>query len=75
MAGPRTESPGQKALRLMDEPVAATRFTDAHAGPGPRRYWIVAVDALGQEGIPSSGTWHNRTCREFYVPFVGEWHQ
>ncbi|MEX0701528.1 MAG: ThuA domain-containing protein [Planctomycetales bacterium] len=75
MTGPRTESPGQKALRLTADPIAATRFTDEHAGPGPRRYWIVAVDALGQEGIPSSGTWHNRTCREFYAPFVGEWHQ
>lgn len=75
MKGPRPEGPGQKALRLTPEPVAATTFTDENAGSEAKRYWVVAVDALGQEGIPSSGTWHYRTCREFYAPFVGEWHQ
>jgi len=30
---------------------------------------------LGQEGIPSAPTWHYRTQRSFYTPFVGEWHQ
>ncbi|MEX0704163.1 MAG: hypothetical protein WD069_18840 [Planctomycetales bacterium] len=75
MKGPRPEGPGQKALRLTPEPVAGTAFTDETAGTEARRYWVVAVDALGQEGSPSSGTWHYRTCREFYAPFVGEWHQ
>jgi len=75
MKGPRPEGPGQPTHRLTPEPVADARFTDKGAGMEVRRYWIVAVDALGQEGVPSSPTWHYRTCREFYVPFVGEWHQ
>ena len=28
------------------------------AGKVTRRYWVVAVDALGQEGFPSAPTWH-----------------
>jgi hypothetical protein len=75
MKGPRPEGPGQATHRLTAEPVAETRFTDGHAGTEPRRFWVVAVDALGQEGIPSSPAWHYRTQRSFYVPFVGEWHQ
>lgn len=75
MKGPRPEGPGQTTHRFTDDPIKETRFTDAKAGKEPRRYWVVAVDALGQEGIPSSPTWHYRTQRSFYVPFVGEWHQ
>ena len=75
MKGPRPEGPGQPTHRLTAEPVAETHFTDNQAGLEPRRYWIVAVDALGQEGTPSSPTWHYRTQRKFYEPFVGEWHQ
>jgi len=75
MKGPRPEGPGQATHRLTDDPIRDTRFTDAKAGTEPRRYWVVAVDALGQEGIPSSPTWHCRTQRSFYTPFVGEWHQ
>ena len=75
MKGPRPEGPGQATSRLTADPVAETRFTDAQAGKEVRRYWVVAVDALGQEGIPSSPTWHHRTQRSYYVPFVGEWHQ
>ncbi len=75
MKGPRPEGPGQAAHRLTADPIAVTRYTDAQAGKEVRRFWVVAVDALGQEGIPSSPTWHYRTQRSFYVPFVGEWHQ
>jgi hypothetical protein len=75
MKGPRPEGPGQATHRLTDDPVKETRYTDAQAGTEPRRYWVVAVDALGQEGIPSSPAWHYRTQRRFYEPFVGEWHQ
>lgn len=75
MKGPRPEGPGQPTYRLTPDPVAETRFTDDKAGREVRRYWIVAVDALGQEGIPSTPTWHYRTCRSFYEPFVKEWHQ
>lgn len=75
MTGPRPEGPGQAVHRLTPDPLAATRHTDTQAGKEVRRYWVVAVDALGQEGLPSSATWHYRVCRHFYVPFVGDWHQ
>ena len=75
MKGPRPEGPGQATHRLTADASADTHFTDGQAGKEPRRYWVVAVDALGQEGIPSSPTWHYRTQRSFYIPFVGAWHQ
>jgi hypothetical protein len=61
--------------RLTAEPITATTFADETAGKSSRRYYIVAVDALGQEGFPSSPVWFNREWRDFYKPFVGEWHQ
>ena len=61
--------------RLTDQPLTETTFADPAAGKGTRRYYIVAVDALGQEGFPSSPVWHQREWRSFYKPFVGEWHQ
>jgi hypothetical protein len=61
--------------RLTDEPLEATVYTDAIAGEATRRYHIVAVDALGQEGFPSSPVWYRREWERFYRPFVGEWHQ
>jgi hypothetical protein len=75
MESPRINGPGQKVTRLTADPVGETRFTDSAAGKVTRRYWIVAVDALGQEGLPSAPTWHYREYRRYYVPFVGEWHQ
>ncbi len=61
--------------RLTRRPVAATSFRDPIAGDVTRRYYVVAVDALGQEGFPSSPVWFRREWQEFYKPFVGEWHQ
>lgn len=61
--------------RLTPEPVDATTFTDAQAGKATRRYYVVAVDALGQEGFPSSPVWFQREWQPFYQPFTGEWHQ
>ncbi|RIK75189.1 MAG: hypothetical protein DCC68_21610 [Planctomycetota bacterium] len=61
--------------RLTAEPVKDTTFADETAGKHTRRYYIVAVDTLGQEGFPSSPVWYQREWREFYEPFVGEWHQ
>lgn len=61
--------------RLTADPIAATTFADDDAGRGTRRYYVVAVDALGQEGFPSSPVWFQREWRDYYVPFVGEWHQ
>ncbi|MBI2948332.1 MAG: hypothetical protein HYY23_11865, partial [Verrucomicrobia bacterium] len=45
------------------------------AGKTARRYYVVAVDALGQEGFPSSPVWFEREWKRFYLPFTGEWHQ
>jgi hypothetical protein len=56
--------------RLTEEPIKGTTFT--HKSAGPTRYWVVAVDALGQEGQPSSPVWHQQSFKGF---FPGEWHQ
>lgn len=61
--------------RLTAEPIVATEFTDAKAGKDTRRYEVVAVDALGQEGEPSRPVWSRREWGKYYVPYVGEWHQ
>jgi hypothetical protein len=61
--------------RLTAEPIETTRWEDISAGKPTRRYYIVAVDAIGQEGMPSSPVWYNREWRQFYEPFVGLWHQ
>src|SRR5262249_57827180 len=42
----------QAVSRLTAEPIDRTSFTDEKAGKVARRYHVVAVDALGQEGIP-----------------------
>jgi hypothetical protein len=61
--------------RLTADPIAATAFADQQAGQATRRYYVVAVDAVGQEGFPSSPVWFSREWRQWYVPFVGDWHQ
>ena len=61
--------------RLTAEPIAATEFTDPDAGTRSRRYYVVGVDALGQEGFPSSPVWFKRTWAKYYLPFIGDWHQ
>lgn len=61
--------------RLTADPLRATRFSDTSAGKRARRYYVVAVDALGQEGFPSSPVWFQREWQSYYAPFVGKWHQ
>jgi hypothetical protein len=75
MEGPRVNGPGQPVTRLTGEPLRETTFTDPGAKKETKRYWVVAVDALGQEGFPSAPAWHYRQFRKEYAPFVGEWHQ
>jgi hypothetical protein len=61
--------------RMTTEPVSDLTFSDPAAGDHIRRYHVVAVDALGQEGMPSRPVWYRREWRRYYEPFVGEWHQ
>jgi hypothetical protein len=61
--------------RLTAEPISERTFSDASAGTDIRRYYVVAIDALGQEGFPSSPVWYNREWQAFYEPFIGDWHQ
>jgi hypothetical protein len=65
----------QPISRLTPEPITKLEFTDTTAGKTTRRYHIVAVDALGQEGLPSGPVWFEREWKRFYRPFIGEWHQ
>ncbi len=65
----------QPVSRLTAQPLPQTAFTDADAGKVARRYHVVAVDALGQEGIPSAPVWFEREWKTFYRPFTSEWHQ
>ena len=61
--------------RRTVDPIAETTFADESAGTNTCRYYVVAVDAVGQEGFPSSPVWFQREWRDYYNPFVGKWHQ
>ena len=65
----------EAVTRLTPDPVDALTFTDPEAGKKSRRYYVVAVDALGQEGSPSSPVWFDREWKSYYTPFVADWHQ
>jgi hypothetical protein len=65
----------EPVTRLTPEPIQSLTFSDPEAGKKSRRYYVVAVDALGQEGHPSSPVWFEREWKSFYKPFTGEWHQ
>jgi hypothetical protein len=58
-------------IPVTSESISETAFTHK-SGRNATRYWVVAVDALGQEGQPSSPAWANQSYRGFYK---GEWHQ
>jgi hypothetical protein len=64
-----------KIVCLTPKPIKETEFLDKDAGPGTKRYEIVAVDAMGQEGIPSQPVWSRREWQPFYAPYTKEWHQ
>ncbi|MHC4400984.1 MAG: hypothetical protein ACYTG0_15010 [Planctomycetota bacterium] len=62
-------------VRVTPEPADVTETLDAAAGESTRRYEVVAVDALGQEGEPSRPVWSRREWGRFYVPYTSQWHQ
>jgi hypothetical protein len=56
----RLDSAGGKEVRKIAGPLTATRFVDASkADDAPCKYYLTAVDALGQEGFASYGAWFN----------------
>jgi hypothetical protein len=61
--------------RLTPDPIRDATISDREAGKKSRRYYVIAVDALGQEGFPSSPAWFEREWKSFYKPFTAEWHQ
>jgi hypothetical protein len=75
MESPRINGPGQPVTRVTKEPIRDPHFLDTNVNKDTRRYWIVAVDALGQEGYPSAPVWFERQYKKYYVPFTGAWHQ
>ena len=75
MDGPRINGPGQKVVRLTEKSIDVATFTDETKDTDTKRYWIVPVDKLGQEGIPSAPAWGWRQYRKVYENFTGEWHQ
>lgn len=75
MDGPKQNGPGQKILRRTADPISELEWTDETSATDTKRYWIVAVDALGQEGIPSAPAWGWRQYKKVYDGFTGEWHQ
>ncbi|MHC4915201.1 MAG: hypothetical protein ACYTGB_06885 [Planctomycetota bacterium] len=65
-------------LNKVDEPVTELKYSDTTSGKTQRRFFVVAVDALGQEGVPSSPSWSYREWHKYYTPFdagLGTWHQ
>lgn len=75
MDGPKVNGPGQKVVRLSADPTRDRNWNDETKGTDTKRYWVVAVDSLGQEGIPSAPAWGWRQFRKVYESFTGEWHQ
>ena len=71
IAGYRVYKYGKPMTLVSPELVKDTAFT--HVGAkGTGRYSVVAIDALGQEGEPSSPVWCGQVYKGF---FQGEWHQ
>lgn len=50
---------GSMCVRLNPQPVTGTSYVDRPETPRAerRRYYVVAVDALNEEGLPSTGAW------------------
>lgn len=72
----RGAGPGE-LVRLTPEPIVATEYTDPAIGGKARRYYVVVVDALGQEGLPTHPVWALRPWKAHYAPWdaADGWHQ
>jgi hypothetical protein len=70
--------PRAKVSLLTGKPITELKYSDTTSGTKRRRFFVVALDAIGQEGIPSSPVWSYREWHKYYTPFgagVGTWHQ
>jgi hypothetical protein len=69
----RTENGGLAPVnKLNASPVSSPYVLPAGSYTFTDRFWVVAVDSLGQEGIPSVPVYYG----DFYAGFhAGEWHQ
>jgi hypothetical protein len=73
IAGYRLYRTGKGVFEIarLGEDVKVPTFTDGNAR-GLVRYWVTAVDALGQEGEPSVPVWFGKSYKGYYA---GDWHQ
>jgi hypothetical protein len=56
---------------LTSEPIGTTTFSQRRTSVSAR-FWVTAIDAIGQEGQPSSPVWSENRYRGFVS---GDWHQ
>lgn len=71
LAGYRVYKMGRNTVeRLTADPIQATTYAAPFSGMW--RFVVCAVDALGQEGEPSSPVWAGHSYGGFYE---GDWHQ
>lgn len=75
MDGPKINGAGQKVVRRTADAQKELTFTDETGKTDTKRYWVIAVDALGQEGVPSAPAWGWRQFKSVYDGFTGAWHQ
>ncbi|MCS7015259.1 MAG: hypothetical protein RMJ19_14265 [Gemmatales bacterium] len=59
-------------VRVTEKPVTEPKFRYRVGKNRITRFWVTAIDRLGQEGQPSSPAWFGRSYRGFYE---GDWHQ
>ena len=63
---------GAHGFRIDTEMTNETQVVRRVEGNGPDRFWVTAIDKLGQLGAPSSPAWFKHRHRGYYD---GLWHQ
>lgn len=68
----RTDGINAGCSRITQAPLGEASYLDRSGNAA--RYYVVAVDALGQEGYPSSPVWGHRPDQGLYSKYEGDWH-